>query len=205
MRIKALGATLALVSAIAACGSGQSPPPPVTVTVPAPVGTGTTSVATTPQPTTTRTTTAPGTTSTPPPTRTATTPAFVNPTGGTPAGGDLPAAVSRLRGLGFAPVSTGTYDPSQTLRVLVGTRGGTRAQQAFFFDGARYLGTDATATSGRIDIVGRGDTEVTVRYAIYRPSDRDCCPSGAPRSVVFALDSGRLVAQGAIPSVTLRR
>jgi hypothetical protein len=202
-------ATLALIALplIAACGSTQSSSPaPVTVTVttspPAP-----TTTATPPPPTTTTTTTT-ATTTTTTPTRTSPAPAFTRTTGGTPAGGDLGAAVAKVRALGFTPLSTATYDSGETLRVLVGARtgsAGAHTQQAFFFDEARYLGTDASAPSGEIAVTGHGDTTVTLRYGIYRRADPDCCPTGTPRAVDFTLDGGHLVAVDAIPSVTDRR
>lgn len=197
------------VLALAACGgsSNSSSPAPVTVTVTAPSEPTTTSPQTT-TPAPSPTVTAPATTTAPAQTRTAPGPAFTRTTGGTPAASDLDAAVGKLRALGFAPLSTRTYDSGQTLRVLVGARTGSadaHTQQAFFFDGPRYLGTDAAATSGQIGVIGHGDTDVTLRYGIYRPGDADCCPSGAPRTVRFALDSGRLVAVDPIPSLASRR
>jgi hypothetical protein len=114
--------------------------------------------------------------------------------------------VTRLRGLGFTPVSTTTFAPDQTLHVLVGARqGAARTQQAFFFSGAKYLGTDTAAASGLITVTAHGDTDVTLRYGIYNPSDGVCCPSGAPVSVRFELDGGRLMALDPIPGAAARR
>lgn len=197
------GALLALLPLLAACGSTPSATTVVTVTVPAPATT-TTGTTTTPPPTstvtkTTRTVTTTAPTST---TRTQTAPGFTG-TGGTPAG-DLGAAVAKVRSLGFSPLGTSTYDPSQTLRVLIGAKA-AGAQQAFFFDGAKFLGTDAAATSGMISVSGHGDTDVTLRYGIYNPTDRLCCPSGPPQTVHFVLDGGHLVAQNPIPGTVARR
>jgi hypothetical protein len=199
---------LGLAATVAACGSStpssNKSVSPVTVTVTAPTpdaGTGSSPATTTSQETTTTTTTAPTT-----PTRTEPAPAYVTPSGGTPAGGDLQTAVTRLRGLGFAPVSTATFAPDQTLHVLVGGRtGSARSQQAFFFSGPKYLGTDTAAASGMIAVTEHGDTDVTLRYGIYRSGDADCCPSGAPVSVRFELDGGRLMALDPIPSAAARR
>jgi hypothetical protein len=202
-----LAATALLAATLAACGAtqGSSPvTPTVTVTVPA-TPTSPTAVAP-PQRTTSHTT---STVTSTPPTRTAPAPAFTRTTGGTPAaGGDLQAAAAKVHALGFTPLSTSVYDPNQTLRVLVGARTGSadaHTQQAFFFDGTRYLGTDASATSGQIAVAGHGDTDVRLRYAIYRPSDPDCCPTGTPRTVDFTLDGGHLVAADPIPAVADRR
>jgi hypothetical protein len=113
---------------------------------------------------------------------------------------DLRAAVAELARSGYTPVDTSTYDPTDTLRVLIGTRAG--AQHAFFFDQTIYLGTDASAPSARISVLSQNDTEVTVGYAIFRPGA--AAPSGV-RRVRFALDMGQLGALDAIPSVALRR
>src|SRR5206468_6809634 len=175
MKIGPIGwALLALLPALAACGgsSNSSSPAPVTVTVTAPspaTATSPETVAPAPSKTVTTPTTTP-----PAPTPTAPRPAFTRTTGGTPAASDLDAAVGKLRALGFTPLSTRTYDSGETLRVLVGARTGSadaHTQQAFFFDGAKYLGTDAAATSGQIGVIGYGDTDVTLRYGIYRSGD----------------------------------
>jgi hypothetical protein len=198
---------LALAASVAACGgstpSSNTGVAPVTVTVTAP----TTDAAPSPPATTTPQQTTPRTTATVAPAQTRTQPApNVGPSGGTPAGSDLQTAVTRLRGLGYTPTTTTTFQPDQTLHVLVGTRTGTaRPQQAFFFDGAKYLGTDAASSSGMIAVTGHSDTDVTLRYGIYRAGDADCCPSGAEVSVRFELDGGRLMALDQIPSAAARR
>ena len=51
-----------------------------------------------------------------------------------------------MRAHGYTPNNTAEYHPTQTLRVLVGTRTGSGdgyGQQAFFFVNGRYIGTDA--------------------------------------------------------------
>lgn len=100
---------------------------------------------------------------------------------------------------------TATYHPDQTLRVLVGTRtapqGGSDAQ-AFFFDDAHYLGTDAGEPSAAIKVVSQSDTEVTLAYSLYGPHDPQCCPTAGQATVRFQLDNGRLQALGAIPPLS---
>jgi hypothetical protein len=202
-------ALAALLPALAGCGS-SSTPQTVTVTAPPPSSTattGTTTTATTPQRTTGAGTpaTPSGGTRAPSQTRRSPAPAFTRTTGGTQAGGDLGAAETTLARLGATAVSTSTYDANQTLRVLIGVRRNTTFQQAFFFDGTRYLGTDAKASSGKIAVTAHGDTDVTLSYGIYGAGDRDCCPSGTPRTVRFELDGGHLVALDPIPDTALRR
>jgi hypothetical protein len=203
MRIRRATAALLLGAAAAAglvaCGSSRSAshtPIVETVTV-----TSSTSTSTAPQTTTTSptTTSVPGSTTTP--TRTSTGPASAGPTG--TAGTGVDAAAARVRGTGFEPVSTATYNPSDTLRVLIG-RDGSGAERAFFFEQDRYLGTDLSSSSGSISVAGSSDTEVVLRYGIYRTSDSLCCPSSS-RTVRFELDNGALSPMDPVPSAALRR
>lgn len=191
--IGALGLGAASAAAVAACGSSNASHvslPTVTITTPAPTTT------TQPAPTATApgaTTTLPTVTAPPSQTRTATGPAFTQTTGGTSSpSGDLQAAVAKLTARGYAPVNTSSYDPDQTLRVLIGRTGG--AEQAFFFDGTTFLGTDAKDPSGSISVLGQTDTEVTLRYAT----------TSGPATVHFELDMGKLTPLDPIPSATSR-
>lgn len=135
------------------------------------------------------------------PRRSAPAPAF---TGGAQSSEGLDGALSVLSARGFTAADTSTYHQQQTLRVLIGTRsgsGGGRAQQAFFFEDERYLGTDASEPSAAIKVASQGDTEVTLVYALYRPHDDLCCPKGGEATVRFQLDNGRLQALDPIPPV----
>lgn len=189
----------AAAALLAGCGTTNSARTVETVTR--------TDTATTPQLPRTQTSAAPTAASK---TRTAPAPAF---TGGTSAaagssGGALGSAVAKLHALGFSPLATSTYDSNQTLRVLIGARSPTadeRAQQAFFFDGARYLGTDTRGTSAEIRVAAQSDTGVTLSYGIYKRTDALCCSTGGTRSVRFQLDMGKLMAVDAIPSAAERR
>jgi LppP/LprE lipoprotein len=127
-------------------------------------------------------------------TRTAPGPAFAQSTGGE----GLSAATAVLQARGFTPVDTSQYHPSQTLQVLIGSRGGSD-QQAFFFVNGRYIGTDTSQPSGHVSVVEQGDTEVTLAYALYRPSDPVCCPSGGQTTVRFELNNGALEPLDPIP------
>jgi hypothetical protein len=115
------------------------------------------------------------------------------------------AAVATVRRLGYVVSNTSTYGPNYTLHVLVGVRQGSAdgyMQRAFFFLGDRYLGTDARDPSAQISVVAQDDTAATIRYALYRPGDPNCCSTGGHRDVQFALDNGRLAALGEIPSAS---
>ncbi len=117
-------------------------------------------------------------------------------------GADLQAAIAVLARHGYAPVSTATYDPGNTLRVLIGRRTDGGGELAFFFDETIYLGTDATTPSAQIRLLGQSDTEVTLAYAIFRPG---AATASSQRAVHFELDMGQLGALDSLPSVAERR
>jgi LppP/LprE lipoprotein len=134
-------------------------------------------------------------------TRTSTAPAFVGPLAGESA--ELKAAIRHLTAAGYVPVSTSTYHPDDTLRVLIGRRAsGAAGELAFFFDQGDYLGTDSTTPSAQISVVSALDAEVVLAYAIYRAGA--ATPSGL-RYVHFELDMGALSHADALPSVSARR
>jgi hypothetical protein len=132
-------------------------------------------------------------------THTAPEPAFTE-TATASEGADAAAAV--LRAHGYTANDTSQYHPSQTLRVLVGTRTGSGdgyGQQAFFFVDGRYIGTDAREPSAAVKVLSQGDTEVTLAYPLYRARDPLCCPGGGQAAVHFQLNNGHLVALQPIP------
>ncbi len=138
-------------------------------------------------------------------TRTAPEPAFAEH-GGTSAGetggAEAMAAVAVVKNRGYTPNDTAEYHPDQTLRVLVGTRNGATAgynEQAFFFVDGRYIGTDSSEPSASIRVVSQSDTEVAIAYALYRPHDTMCCPSGGETTVHFQLNNGQLMPAQPIP------
>jgi cytoskeletal protein RodZ len=223
-----LGLALVVVTAaLAACGSAAPATVTVTRTVPAattaaPASTTSTtstssrvsshsssaSSSSTTTSTTTTTSTAASTSSSSTAetetTRTETAPAFVgtNPTSGVAIGHDLAAAIAVVKQAGYVPLGTGTYDPANTLRVLIGRRPGTASERAFFFDETIYLGTDAASPSQQISLLSANDTEATLSYAIFSPGASR--PSGH-RDVRFALDMGQLSALDPLPGVAERR
>lgn len=158
----------------------------------------TTSTATTPTTSTPAQTTTNGGTSAPT-TRTAPEPAFAQQE--THAEG-ISAAAALVRARGYTPNDTSEYHPEQTLRVLVGTRTGSQegfGQQAFFFVGGRYIGTDTKEPSATVKVVAQSDTEVTLSYELYRPGDSLSSPSGGQATVRFQLNNGKLTPVGKIP------
>jgi len=114
----------------------------------------------------------------------------------------LAGAVAALKARGYAPGETSQYHPSQTLRVLVGTRSGSGdgyGQQAFFFVAGRYIGTDTKEPSATVDVIAQSDTEVTLGYPLYRKGDPLASPSGGRAVVHFQLNNGKLTALDPIP------
>jgi LppP/LprE lipoprotein len=203
VRASALSTVTALGAAalLAACGSGtktvtaaSAPPVPPTATT-APTTTTQKSTTATKPTTTTSPTTSTGSSTA----RSAPEPAFAQQEG-KPEGTSAAAAAVRERG--YTPNDTAEYHADQTLRVLVGTRTGSAdgyGQQAFFFVDGRYLGTDAKEPSAKVKVVGQGDTEVTLAYALYRRGDPLSSPSGGEARVTFQLNNGKLVPLGKIP------
>jgi len=168
--------------------------------------TSTTSATTSSSPTTPSSTTPAQATSggTPGPTstRTAPEPAFAQQGSDTEG---LSAATALLRAKGFTATDPSDYHPSQTLRVLIGTRTGSSGghdQQAFFFVNGRYVGTDTSQPSATLRVVEQSDTQVTLAYPLYRKGDPLCCPSGGQATVRFQLNNGTLTPLNAIPPVT---
>jgi len=192
--IGVLGLGAASAAGLAACGASNSPRgplPTVTITTPAPAPATQQPASTASTPTTP--TTVPRLTTPADQTRTGPAPAFTRTTGGTAAqGGPLEAAVASLRTRGYTPLNTSSYDPNQTLRVLIGSNGGR--EQAFFFDGTTYLGTDTKLPSRSIAVTGQSDTGITLRYAT----------TSGPVSVHFELDRGHLTPLDPIPSTAAR-
>ena len=192
--------TAALATALTACGSSTKT---VTAAETPPVSQ-TTTAATTTQPSTTtstQTTPTPTPTSTQAPTttRSAPEPAFTKQESSVEG---LSGATATVRAHGYTPNDPAEYHPEQTLRVLVGTQAGSNdgySQQAFFFLGGHYLGTDTKLPSATVKVVSQADTEVTLSYPLYRKGDALSSPSGGQTHVTFALNNGKLVATGTIP------
>jgi hypothetical protein len=132
-------------------------------------------------------------------TRTATEPAFTHQEAQAEG---LEQALSTVQSHGYTASNTAQYHASQTLRVLVGTKGDSSDgydQQAFFFVNGRYIGTDTKEPSATVNVVSQSDTEVTLSYPLYRNGDPLASPSGGTATVSFQLDDGKLTALDPIP------
>jgi hypothetical protein len=126
-------------------------------------------------------------------TRTAPEPAFTHQPG---AAEGLSGAEAVLQTQGFTAKSTSDYHPSQTLRVLLGTRNGS-GQRAFFFIGGHYIGTDAKQPSAQISVVSQSDTEVKLAYSLSG--------AGHEADVRFQLNNGKLTPLDPLPPFSARQ
>jgi len=193
----AVAATAGLLSlaAISACGGGSSNP------------TTTDAVATV---TRTVVRTVPGTTTPTTQTETVTTLPSDNATTGTtvpPPNPSAPLTLGRaeaaLGRLGYRALTERDFDPEQPLRVLVGVRRSDpsgHVQQAFFFVGNRFIGTDTSNPSASISVTGQRAGEVTLTYNLYRPSDSIDGPSDGSADVTYRWTGSKLVPMGSIPT-----
>jgi hypothetical protein len=199
LRAASIALSLAAAVALAACGSSTktvtaAEAPLAQATATTQQGT-TTSTQTTPTQSTTTSTPAQTTTTT----RSAPEPAFTKQESSVEG---LSAATATVRAHGYTPNDAAEYHPEQTLRVLVGTQAGSSdgyGEQAFFFVGGHYLGTDTKLPSATVKVVSQADTEVTLAYRLYRKGDPRSSASGGQTQVTFALNNGKLVALGKIP------
>jgi hypothetical protein len=112
------------------------------------------------------------------------------------------AATGVLRDRGYRPVRLAAYDPSHTLRVLIGR--GDGGQRAFFFVRGRFIGNDALTDSARVRLVGTGDRWATLSYRLFSPGDEACCPKGGTVRVRFRWDGKALDPDNAIPPASSR-
>lgn len=207
--LMALLAGLLAALGLVACGSSSKPTTTERSVTSSPsasatILSATTTAATTVAPATTAPAGGAGSGGTPAP-RTESAPAYVHEE---PSSSELAAAIAVVKAHGYTPNDTSEYHPSQTLRVLVGTRTGSGdgyGQQAFFFVGGRYIGTDAAQPSATIAVAGQSEQEVTLVYPIYRANDPLCCASGGQAKVRFALNDGKLTPLDPIPPYSERR
>jgi hypothetical protein len=151
--------------------------------------------------TTTTTTPAPSTASggSSAPTRTAAEPAFTQKEARAEG---LSAATAIVHAHGYTPNDSSEYHEAQTLRVLIGTHTGSGdgyGEQAFFFVGGHYIGTDTKEASAKVKVLSQSDTEVTLAYPLYRSDDPLSSPSGGQATVRFQLNDGKLTPLGHIP------
>jgi hypothetical protein len=112
-------------------------------------------------------------------------------------------AAEVLRDQGYRPLSLSTYEPTHTLRVLVGR--GDAGQRAFFFVRDRHVGTDGGVDSYRVRVVRSGERTATLSYRLFSKDDKPCCPTGGSARVRFRWDGSALKPLTPVPAASLRR
>jgi hypothetical protein len=118
------------------------------------------------------------------------------------------AAIGQMRSQGFEPVGISTYNPRQTLRVLIGrpkaSSTGVRGRRAFFFLSEQYIGTDAASPSLRLKVASQQGSQITLAYTRFAAGDKPCCPSDGTVKVRFEMGDGRLTPLDPIPPAAAR-
>ncbi|HKG04461.1 MAG TPA: LppP/LprE family lipoprotein [Conexibacter sp.] len=114
----------------------------------------------------------------------------------------LQAAEQVLDARGYAPLGERDWRPDQQLKVLLGVSRSAdpRAEQAFFFVGDTFIGTDTKDPSAAIEVAAQSDGSVTLSYGLYRPADQIDVPTGGTAEVTYRWDGSRLTPQDPIPA-----
>jgi hypothetical protein len=147
----------------------------------------------TPEPTATRT-----------PTPTATPKPKPTPVPLTPAQkAERTAAADLVASRGFTVTRLRDYDPTDTLRVLIGkTSAGGRL--AFFFVQGDYIGNDSSDVSARLRVKHTADLMATLTYTVAQPSPTGGNPTTSKLDVHFTWDGSRLSPDQALPPASQR-
>jgi hypothetical protein len=180
------------------------PPNPYPTLTSAPAG----AAATTP--------TAPNLTPVPPPTTPPTTASATPPTIGTPtaapptsvtpnlppADATLRSAISLIDAKGYQVIDSAHFHSGGPLGVLIGLRmtNGEPTEYAFFFVNGQYIGTDLPQSSASMSVASQTGDTVVVRYALYRTTDPECCPSGGFADVPYHWDGTHLHPLASFPT-----
>jgi hypothetical protein len=180
--LSALAPAALVLLALAGCGGGDEPTSASVSTL-----------------TVTRTVTAPATT---PTTSTASTTPSAPPDPDAPL--SLQAAEQVLDAHGYAPLGERDWRPDQQLKVLLGVSRSAdpRAEQAFFFVGDTFIGTDTKDPSASIEVAAQSDDSVTLSYGLYRPADQIDVPTGGSAEVTYRWDGSSLTPQNPIPNAS---
>ena len=95
-------------------------------------------------------------------------------------------------------------DRSFRFNALYGDCGGGDGhdQHIWFFDGARFIGTDTRTSSAAIIGLWRDLNTITFMYILYRPSDALCCATGGGTVVRYRWTGKRIVRLDPLPRRT---
>ncbi len=141
---------------------------------------------------------------TPPATRTTTerpAPGGGSNCGGSACAANAAAAAAIVKAHGF-DTEARTFLPGAPLTAVIGVRSGSQdgtAQNAFFFAGGRYIGTDTADMSAGIRVGPQAGDTVTLTYRLYAPNDPQCCSTAGTASVRYHWDGSRLTPLDPIP------
>jgi hypothetical protein len=124
------------------------------------------------------------------------------PTPDTDESDSLLAAIETVEAMDYQVVDPTTFDEEHDLRVLVGVRNDSDGyeQHAFFFYRDDYLGTDTWDPSASVTVAWQSNDTAALQYALYRPDDPKCCPTGGTAEVRYQWDGTQLVALDPIPT-----
>ena len=119
-------------------------------------------------------------------------------------GFDYSAASLKLQELGYNSDTEAALvsQESGPLYVLTGTCAESATgycQNAFFFYGNRYLGTDVSAIDIGVSIQWTTRDVAALSYPLYAPEDPHCCPTGGSRTVRFEWNGSRVVPIDPLP------
>ncbi len=118
------------------------------------------------------------------------------PTAGSTAGQlTLAEASNMLNERGFTVTDRTGFVRGRSLNVLIGKKADSPTvpqQFGFFFVGTDMIGTDFTDPSAGIRVATARDTTVVLRYNLYKPADKICCPSAGTADVTFRWDGTKL-------------
>ncbi len=107
----------------------------------------------------------------------------------------LAEASNTVNGLGFTVTDSSGFVRGRTLNVLIGRKANSPAvpqQFGFFFVGTEMIGKDFAEPSAGISVAAARETSVVLRYDLYEPLDKVCCPSGGNADVTFRWDGTKL-------------
>ncbi len=115
------------------------------------------------------------------------------------------AAVQKVATLGYSvsgDQSTVANQPGP-LYVVTATCSGSAdgyCQNAFFFVGDRYIGTDTSRHDTGVSVDWDTGSTVALDYPLYAPGDPQCCPTGGSRTVRFYWDGSSLTPLDPLPN-----
>ncbi len=119
------------------------------------------------------------------------------------------AAVAVVQERGYTPISTADIEgpPAGGLHVIIAesTDLPHDRQRAFFFIGDGFVGNDLEEPSASIEFAWRSADTIALAYAVYRPNDRSCCPTGGAMNVRYRWTGLEIGALDPVPTAAERR